>query len=151
MGINICDLSPEAQRRALEKYTAKGEKTPPKSSKMRNRPIVIDGIRFSSQAEGRRYGELMTLYRAGRIEKLKIQPEFTLQEAYVTAEGEKVRAIRYVADFSYERRTEPDVTGTSYPILVVEDVKSPVSKTDVYTVKKKLLKERFGISITEVE
>ena len=34
--------------------------------------------------------------------------------------------------------------------LVVEDVKSRATKTSVYAMKKKLLRERFGIDIVEI-
>lgn len=65
-------------------------------------------------------------------------------------EGRRVRAIRYQADFSYERPTAPDVTGEIHWLKVVEDVKSRATKTRVYEIKKKLLQEKFGIEIREV-
>ena len=66
---------------------------------------------FDSKKEARRYDELMAMLRAGQIRDLKLQPQFTIQEAYTTPEGQRVRAIRYQADFSYERATEPDCNG----------------------------------------
>ena len=48
----------------------------------------------------------------------------------------------YRADFRYE------VVATS--ILIVEDVKSPATKTAVYCLKKKLMKALYGIEIVEV-
>lgn len=60
----------------------------------------VDGIPFDSQKEARRFIELRSLLKAGKIRNLKLQPQFTLQESYVTPEGERVRAVRYVADFS---------------------------------------------------
>ena len=82
----------------------------------------------------------MPVHAAGEIAELKLQPQFTLQESYVTTEGERIRAIRYVADFSYWQRGEP----------VVEDVKSRATATAQYKLKKKLMQERFGISVMEV-
>ncbi|MBR6738807.1 MAG: DUF1064 domain-containing protein, partial [Oscillospiraceae bacterium] len=79
---------------------------------------------FDSKKEAERYDELMLLLRAGKIRKLKIQPQFTLQESYVTEEGERIRAIRYTADFSYERRTKLDADGVIFWPKVVEDCKS---------------------------
>ena len=67
--------------------------------------------------------------------------DFTLQEAYTDAEGRRVRAIRYKADFTYRERDRG---------LVVEDVKSRPTRTKEYSMKKKMLKDRFGIDITEV-
>lgn len=98
-------------------------------------------IRFDSKAEARRYDELMLMLQANRISELKLQPQFTLQEAYVTPDGKRVRAIKYVADFSYK-----DENGTPH----VEDVKSKATKTRVYSIKKKLMVERFGIEIEEI-
>ena len=43
-----------------------------------------------------------------------------------------VRAIRYRADFSYERATAPDCQGMVHWLPVVEDVKSEATKTRVY-------------------
>ncbi len=79
---------------------------------------------------------------------MKLQPEFTLQEAFKDkTTGERVPAIRYRADFSYLRRTEPDCNGDSYWISVVEDVKGV--RTKEYLLKRKMMLER-GIPITEV-
>lgn len=107
-------------------------------------------LRFDSQKEARRYDELALLLAAGKIRDLKLQPEFTLQEAYTTLEGVRVRAIRYRADFSYERATEPDCCGEVHWLLVVEDVKSEATKTRVYAIKRKLMRERLGIDVREV-
>ena len=93
---------------------------------------------------------LALLLAAGKIRDLKLQPEFTLQEAYTTLEGVRVRAIRYRADFSYERATEPDCCGEVHWLLVVEDVKSEATKTRVYAIKRKLMRERLGIDVREV-
>lgn len=108
-------------------------------------------IRFASKAEARRYDELMLLLKAGKIRNLKLQPEFTLQEAYTTPEGARVRAIRYRADYSYERLISLNGGYGESWFPCVEDVKSPASKTRVYEIKKKLLRERFGVEIVEVE
>lgn len=148
MGLqDISRLGINAQRQILQKLQA--EQTA-KKSKYHNTPTEANGIRFDSQKEAKRYRELVSLLRAGRIRDLKLQPQFTLQESYITPDGERVRAIRYVADFSYERETEPDQNGTRYWVSVVEDVKSHATKTAQYEIKRKLLRERFGVSITEV-
>lgn len=77
----------------------------------------------------------------------KLQPEFTLQEAFTTPLGERVRAIKYRADFAYERPTEPDCTGAVHWLPVVEDVKG--FRTKEYELKKKLMAGR-GIHVVEV-
>lgn len=109
-------------------------------NKYHARKTTVDGITFDSEKEARRFGELKLLLRAGEIKNLKLQQDFTLQEAYTAPDGERVRAIRYVADFTYEENGE----------LVVEDVKSKATKTRVYEMKRKLLREKYGVKVREV-
>lgn len=100
-------------------------------------------LRFASKKEAARYDELLRMQDAGEIRNLKLQPEFTLQEAFITVEGVRVKAIKYRADFSYEYTSEHS--------LIVEDVKGGnATKTRVYEIKKKMLLERFGIEVKEV-
>ena len=56
----------------------------------------------------------------------------------------------YRADFAYERPTRPDAAGVVYWIPVVEDVKSKATATDKYKLKKKLMLEKFNITVKEV-
>ena len=134
---DIPRLGPEAQRQILEKL---GQQVHTGESKYHNEKADRGEIRFDSQKEARRYDDLLFLLRKGQIADLKLQPQFTLQESYKTPEGKRVQAIRYVADFSY----------TVEGHLIVEDVKSEATKTRVYGIKKKLLREKFGIEVREV-
>lgn len=140
----LARLGPEA-RKQIAQYM--GEV---KAGKYRNQKTQVDGIPFDSQKEARRFIELRFLLQAGRIKKLKLQPQFTLQESYITPEGERVRALKYVADFSYERPTEPDQNGYIHWVKVVEDVKSQGTRTEKYKIKKKLMLERRGIAVVEI-
>lgn len=140
----LARLGPEA-RKQIAQYM--GEV---KTGKYRNRKTQVDGITFDSQKEARRFIDLKFLLKAGRIRNLKLQPQFTIQESYITPAGERVRALRYVADFSYERPTDPDQNGYIHWIKVVEDVKSQATRTEKYKIKKKLMLERLGIAIEEV-
>lgn len=97
-------------------------------------------LRFDSQKEARRYDELMVMLRAGIISDLRLQPQFTLQESYVTETGERIRAIRYTADFSYKFGGK----------LVVEDVKSKPTRTKEYLRNRKFMRSKFGIDIQEI-
>lgn len=147
---DVSRLSPAAQKQILAKL---GGQAKAKENKFHNEPATrcLQGgkpIRFPSQREARRFDQLMLQLRAGVIRNLKLQQSYTLQSAYTTPEGEHVRGITYRADFSYERATPPDVIGEVYWLPVVEDAKG--KRTDVYTMKKKLMKERLGISIEEV-
>ena len=173
MAINVNDLPPKYQRQALEKYmeqqarrglmpSAAVPQDKAKANKYHNTPTErvtasCAVLHFDSQKEARRYDVLTARLQAGQIRDLRLQVEFTLQEAYTDTEGCRVRAIRYKADFTYYRPPEngshaaywADQTGTPW-VLVVEDVKSLATKTQKYAIKKKLLKERFGLDITEV-
>lgn len=172
MGIDIKDLPYKAQVQALQKLqeqearrARKGcaslvvlenrDEHREKGRKFHNKPterVTASGeiIRFDSQKEARRFDQLLPLLEAGKIRDLRLQAQFTLQEGYTTAGGVKVRPIRYVADFAYERETEPDKTGKTYWIRTVEDVKSKATKTRVYELKKKLMREKFNIEVQEV-
>lgn len=100
-----------------------------------NRKVVVDGITFDSAKEGRRYADLKLLERAGEIRDLKLQSPFPLM-----VNG--VLVCTYVADFTY-RRADPFLGET-----VVEDVKG--MRTDVYKIKRKLMKAVHNIDVAEV-
>ena len=92
--------------------------------------MTVDGHRFASQAEARRFGELKLLLRDGQITALRLQPRFVLQEAFAR-DGKKVRAVTYVGDFEYFERGQ----------RVVEDVKG--KPTPLFQVKWKLFLKRY--------
>lgn len=146
-GADLARLGPAAQKQVLEKL---GQQTQAGERKYHNEPVKVNGIHFDSKKEANRFMVLMSMQSRGLIRGLKLQAQYTLQESYITDTGERVRAIRYVADFAYERATEPDCTGTVHWLPVVEDVKSRATRTAKYEMKKKLLRERFGLAITEV-
>lgn len=106
-----------------------------------NKPAVRGPLRFDSQKEARRYDQLVILLRAGVITDLKLQPEFTLVEGFRDLDGKWHRAMKYRADFSYQKDGE----------LVVEDVKSEATRQDkTYRAKAKMLRAVKGIEIKEV-
>jgi len=47
-----------------------------------NKKVIIDGITFDSQVEGRRYIEIKAMKQAGIISEYELQPRFTLLEPY---------------------------------------------------------------------
>ena len=110
------------------------------NAKYHNERAERAGVQFDSQKEARRYDELVVMLRAGIISDLRLQPQFTLQESYVTETGERIRAIRYTADFSYRFGGK----------LVVEDVKSGPTRTKEYLRNRKFMRSRFGIDVQEV-
>lgn len=146
MGIDINRLGPAAQKQILHilgEKQSKYKNTKAERIMPNGKPYVFD-----SQREARRYDELAMLLKLGKIRKLRLQEQFTLQESYIDENGDRVRAIKYVADFTYERPTEPDCSGEVYWLKVVEDTKGV--RTDKYKIKEKLMRERFGIVIQEV-
>lgn len=103
--------------------------------KFRNQPIVVDGVRFDSKGEARRWAELQLLERAGEIRGLERQKRIKL-----TVEG--VHICTWVVDFAYfegQRR-------------VWEDFKNPVTaKHPVYRIKRKLAQAIYpAVEIREV-
>lgn len=143
MTIEFDDLPPRYQAQALQQMAAQAEKKAKAQAgrKYRNEPTERGKLRFDSKKEAARFDELLAMERTGAISDLRLQAEFTLQPAYTTTAGERVRAIRYLADFTYRDRDGN---------LIVEDVKSRATRTRQYVMKKKLMQERFGISIVEV-
>ena len=94
-------------------------------NKYRNVKTTIDGIKFDSKAEARRYTELKLLEKAGEITDLKLQPRFILQHSF-KHKGKTIRAITYMADFQYSENGKE----------IVEDVKGV--ETAVFKIKKKM-------------
>jgi len=96
--------------------------TSAKRSKYRNVRTILDGITFDSKKEAVRYADLKLLEKAGLIRDLELQPRIPL-----ICNGVKIGS--YVGDFAYSERG----------IRIIEDVKSPATKTPVYNLKKKIL------------
>lgn len=121
-------------------------------SKYRAKPVVIDNIRFASQKEGKRYGELKLLERAGQIHGLQLQPTFHLTVPSVGTGGpyERANVGQYRADFSYcECRNQVKCEiGPRPRAFVVEDVKG--FKTPLYRWKKKHFEAQYNITIREI-
>jgi hypothetical protein len=113
----------------LNKHLAKQKK--PAVRKYRNEPKEVDGITFDSTKEAERYMVLKNLEQVGEISNLILQHVFP-----IIIKGQKI--CEYIADFTYL-----DKAGKQ----IVEDTKG--MKTDVYRMKKKLMKAVNGIEILE--
>lgn len=116
-------LSPDDLIRAAEK----------RRNKYGNRITYIDGKRFDSIHEAQIYQELKLRVAAGELRCILRQVRFDL------AETEK---LQYVSDFVI-----------IYPDMRIEvlDAKSEATrKNKVYVIKKKLMREKWGIEILEV-
>ena len=137
---SMADMPPRMRELYVRQQLPGADAGPKKASKYHSTPAERGELRFDSQKEARRYDELMAMLRAGIITDLRLQPQFTMQESYVTETGERIRAIRYTADFSYRFGRK----------LVVEDVKSAATRTKEYLRNKKIMRSKYGIDIQEV-
>lgn len=104
-------------------------------NKYNAKKTIVDGHKFDSVKESKRYIQLLILQKAGEISDLELQPRIPL-----IVNEQKIGY--YVGDFRYV---------TKGGISVLEDVKSPATMTSVYRLKKKILEAQTPpIIITEV-
>ena len=96
---------------------------------------------YDSKKEANRASELKLLQKAGMISDLCEQVKFELVPTQ-RDQYERVveRAVNYVADFCYREKSK----------IVVEDVKSKITRTAAYIVKKKLMRLVHGIEVLEI-
>ena len=112
-------------------------------------------LHFDSQKEARRFDVLAARQARGQIRDLRLQVDFTLQEAFTDTEGKRVRAIRYKADFTYYQTPNRQLYGSHAPYyaeqsgvpweFVVEDVKSKATRTAKYAMKKKMPGKKIAL------
>lgn len=108
-------------------------------SKYHAEPVMVDGIRFDSKMEARRYVQLRDMQDAGIIQDLELQPEYEICPAY-RKNGKAIRKSVYRADFRYVQDGK----------IVVEDVKG--METREFRLKKKLVEYKFPeVTITLVK
>ena len=137
---SMADMPPRMRELYARQQLPGDDAGPKKASKYHSAPAERGELHFDSQKEARRYDELMVMLRAGIISDLRLQPQFTLQESYITETGERIRAVRYTADFSYKFGGK----------LVVEDVKSTATRTKEYLRNRKFMRSKFGVDIQEI-
>ena len=170
---SLADLPPNIQKQVAGKLLRQAKKETPvaepeqtKRNKYGNLKTEINEIHFDSKKEARRFMQLQYAKERGYISNLRLQQDFTLQEAYTTETGERIRAIRYKADFTYKLcrasyepvagilqddveywRNEINLRGRD--CYIIEDTKSSATRTPQYRMKYKMMAER-GFSIREV-
>ena len=109
-------------------------------TKYGNVKTEIDGIKFDSLREARRWRELTLLERAGEISHLERQKRFKLTPTMRDRNGKVLeRPSYYIADFYYKDKDGKEV---------VEDAKG--YKTPEYVLKRKLMLCTHAIRIKEV-
>lgn len=104
--------------------------------KYKNIKVEIDGIKFDSKREGKRYTELKMLERGKVISDLQLQVPFKLIPSQKGGLRKEL-PMRYIADFVYIENGQQ----------VIEDTKGV--KTKDYVIKRKLMKLN-GNEIREV-
>lgn len=124
-------------------------------SKYKAKKVEVDGIKFDSKREARRYEELLLLEQAGEIKDLKRQVKYIVIPAQrepdsVGVRGGKIKGkliekeCAYYADFVY--------TDTHTGEQIVEDVKGyrDGQAYALFKIKRKLMLYVYGIQIKEV-
>lgn len=104
-------------------------------TKYGNRRVRDDGYLFDSIAEHIRYCQLKLLAYAGDVRDLEVHPRYPLLSGFRDSDGVKHLATVYIADFRYVETRTGDV--------VVEDVKTKPTKTQVFRVKWKWAKAQY--------
>lgn len=97
---------------------------------------VVNGevVEFDSRKEASRFDELYILLKAKKIEKLTLQPKYTLMEKQLH-NGKLYREVTYSPDFKYIENGK----------TIVEDVKSVATAKDkTYIVKIKWFLSIYG-------
>lgn len=127
------------------------------TAKYNNQKVIIDDIRFDSRKEANRYCQLKLLQKGNVISNLELQKKFVLIPAQyaadetITLKSGKTKTVKgkclerevaYFADFAY--------TDNKTGEYIVEDTKSPITRTKEYIIKRKLMLERYGIRINEI-
>jgi len=108
------------------------------SSKYKNKKIVVDGHTFDSKREAQHYHELKLREAAKEIRELKLQVPFAIviNHAHI---------CDYICDFAYE-----EFIPGNRPIWLKRVVDAKGVKTEVYRLKRKLVKAVLQIDIIEV-
>lgn len=101
--------------------------------KFNNRFTRIDGIKFDSIAEAARYVQLINDPSVVMLIPCK---NLRAKKVFKFACG-----VKYIPDFTYYQRDDPGS-------MIVEDVKGKI--TEVFSIKRKLMKEEFGIEVQQI-
>lgn len=119
-----------------------------RTQKFNAKPIVVDGIRFDSQAEAKHWSDLQKLERAGEISELQRQIKFVFlidgKPILIRSEGyPNGRKAKLTVDFQYRDRTGQ---------LVAEDRKGgKATATESYKLRRGLFELLFpDIKFVEV-
>ncbi len=113
----------------------------PRGSKYGNIAEIVDGRRFSSRKEMRRYHDLGLLLKSAQIHFLARSVRFILPSG-----------IEYVCDAMYGRIRRDDVFPEMVTLekVIIEDTKSTITERNrVYRMKRGLMLSTYGVEILE--
>lgn len=106
----------------------------PKQNKYRNKPVIVDGIRFDSKREAAYYGELKLREKAGEVGGVELQPRFAL----IGPDGTLIGTYR--PDFAFF-----DHSADRFRVVDVKGV-----ETREFKRTKRLMKSLKGIEVEVV-
>lgn len=111
-------------------------------SKYKAQKTTIGDKTFDSKKEAMRYLYLKDQVKAKKISDLKLQVPYVLIPKQRDEFGNTLREVRYIADFVYKKDGR----------IVIEDVKGyrKGAAYNMFTLKKKLMLYRYGITVKEV-
>ena len=113
-------------------------------NKYRNKQIIIDGEKFDSMKEYKRWCELKLMQRTGMIKNLERQVKYVLIPAQYDHGKCLERECSYFADFTYIQNGK----------LVVEDVKGYRDPNSAgyakFVIKRKMMLYIHKIRVSEV-
>ena len=122
-----------------------------KKSKFHNEPVTVDGVRYDSKNEMRRFNFLKLMEKAGEISNLQYHVQFTLipkgsVEIIRMPDGTEIETKKYDRKHWYEADF---VYTTKSGETVVEDFKG--FETESFKQKRELFKIIFKKDITVVK
>lgn len=95
-----------------------------KQSKMKNKWVEVDGIKFQSIAESEYYLLLKKSKEEGHIVDFTIQPSYILQLSFVSEQFGHIKPIVYKADFKVIHTNGDesviDVKGQATPVSLIK-------------------------------
>jgi len=109
----------------------------PRASKYNAKRVEVDGIKFDSKKEARRYQQLKLLERAGEISNLRLQVPFYFEVNGGPVTFDTGRKMFYKADFVYY----DELLGKE----IVEDAKG--KDTDASKIKRALFASVYGFRV----
>lgn len=120
-------------------------------SKYHNEPVTVDGVRYDSKNEMRRFNFLKLMEMSGEISNLRYHVKYTLfpkgtVEIRRLPDGTEMELKRYDREHWYEADF---VYVTKDGKEIVEDFKG--FETDTFKEKRDILKKLYGIEITIVK